>query len=145
MMCMATVAEGDAALQTAKHLMPTAEGSLLAESPEDSPLQPLEADGGLESSRMSAHEESSKPAANSAEAESAAAAGTEPQEEGQNTPEARLLYLQQGIDRLVSCRTRKERCVHLQVGNAISEPRASMSCGPETCKAAQYQHGGCTS
>ena len=110
---MATLAEIDVALQTAKHLMLTDEGSLLAGSSEESPLQALKADSGLRSRRTPGHEKPSKPAARPTEAVSATAAGAEPQQEGQNTAEARLLYLQQGIDCLVSCQTQRKHCIHL--------------------------------
>ena len=100
-MCMATLAEG--ALQTTKHLMETVEDSCLAYGSEESPLLPQEADGGVGSIRLAGHEEHFGPATTPAEAVSVTTIDAESEEEGQNTAEARLLYLQQGIDRLVSC------------------------------------------
>ncbi len=99
------VAENFAALQTAKHPVLAAQEPSAVESFDESTVRLLEATSGSGSSIMLGPEEQQVPAG-----DAAAPVDAEPQEEGRNSLEARLLYVQQGIDRLVSCQNRKGSC-----------------------------------
>lgn len=113
------MAEDGVALQTAKHSMLQAEQPPTAERRYESPLQPLEAVSRFGSSGTLDREEQQVPVADPDEA---AHAEAEPQEEGQNTPEARMLYLQQDINRLVSRQNAEGAAYPCDCGKARSDP-----------------------
>ena len=96
-----------AALQTARDPMLTAEGPISAEGFHASTVQPLEATSGSASSIMPGPKEQQVPTE-----DEPALVDAEPQEEGFNSLEARQLYVQQGIDRLVSCQNWNGSCIH---------------------------------
>ena len=108
MAAMAVFQDG-AGLQTARDPMLTAEGPISAESFHESPVQPLEATSGYASSIMPGPEEQQVPTE-----DEPAFVNAEPRQEGLSSLEARQLYVQQGIDRLVSCQNWKGSCIHQQ-------------------------------
>ena len=112
------------ALQSAQQSLLQAEQTMAVKESIESPLQPLNPVSGHGSSSKLVPEEKQVAVADPDEA---VCAGQKPREEGQNTLKARAQYLQQDIDRLVSCQKQRGAAYTCESGKASSDPGLAFS------------------